>query len=162
MNDVTWRHMMWDMFWMMSWDLKVDIIDVVMFFYFGIFLKFITITYNVGLAWFLCHWVSKKHVMPMQVYRSFGEKKIWRLEVNINFGINFHLFLENSHFISTKVESWVICINEFVGRSTISVGDFRPFGDKCFWTLFMGMKRWCVTMHGVGFTKFFITNFLYW
>jgi hypothetical protein len=63
-------------------------------FYFGIFLKFITITYNVGFAWFLCHWVSKKHVMPMQVYRSFGENKIWRLEVNINFGISFHFFLK--------------------------------------------------------------------
>jgi hypothetical protein len=30
----------------------------------------------------------------MQVYRSFGEKKIWRLEVNINFGISFHFFFK--------------------------------------------------------------------
>ncbi len=105
----------------------------------------------------------KKHIMPMQVYRSFGEKKNWRLKVNINFCISFFFFFfENSHFIYTKVESWVICINEFLGRSTISPGDFKPFGNKCFNFFFMGMKRWCVTMHGVGFTKFFITDFLYW
>jgi hypothetical protein len=56
-------------------------------------------------------------------------RKIWRPKANIPFWINFHLYFENSYFIHTKVKSWVVCANEFLGRSIMSVGDFRPFGD---------------------------------
>jgi len=47
----------------------------------------------------------------------------------IPFWINFHLYFEISYFIHTKAKSWVVCANEFLGRSIMSVGDCRPFGD---------------------------------
>lgn len=50
------------------------------------------------------------------------------LKVAFYFGINFHLFVGNSHLTHMDPESQVISASEFLSKNIIGVGDFKPFG----------------------------------
>jgi len=58
-----------------------------------------------------------------------------------------------------EVQSWVVCTNEFLGRSTTDVEDFRPFREKKLEACSQVGKG---GMCGVNFAKIFNTNFLCW
>jgi hypothetical protein len=77
----------------------------------------------------------KKRVTLVQICRSFGNKKNWKLDAN-NFIMKLIFnFFGNSHLTHMKVESQVVYANELLGRNTINLGDFKPFGYKNSWML---------------------------
>jgi uncharacterized membrane protein len=80
-----------------------------------------------GIIFIVLSWKKKGYACVS--LQNFWRQNNWRLEANFCFVINFHLFFGNSHLIHTKVNSWVVCIIEFLRRNVISVGNFTPFGD---------------------------------
>jgi len=133
-----WHHRTW---WVSSHDVMGGIIKGNNFVLnWGFFGKFIT--YCLHLVWLLCHIM----VFEMKGYTcaSFQKfwKKNWKPKPNIPFWINLLLYFENTYFTHTKVKSWVVCANEFLGRNIMNVGNFRPFKDQKNWRF---VERWgCV------------------